>query len=174
MDDLGDMDLGVLIPDPDDNNADNMIDLDIFDTAGVWDTDVNPQGSPGEENRDPMSRAQSPNHAAGGSGSGSGPGDEFRYGQEEQGASLESLLQQPLALGYLVSTASAGPMPRWFWSSCPHLESVCPVFLKSALHLNQASVHQSSDDGFSGGSSSAAAGGRVHSLDSGYTTDVLR
>ena len=40
------------------------------------------------------------------------------------------LLQQPLALGYYVSTAPTGPLPRWFWSSCPHLHDVTPVFLK--------------------------------------------
>jgi mediator of RNA polymerase II transcription subunit 13 len=79
-------------------------------------------------------------------------------------------LQQPLALGYLVSTAKIGQMPRWFWSSCPHLENVCPVFLKSALHINQASVLHGGDDGYTPHSSS----GRVHSLDSTYTTDVLR
>ena len=40
------------------------------------------------------------------------------------------LLQQPLALGYYVSTAPTGPLPRWFWSSCHHLQDVTPVFLK--------------------------------------------
>jgi mediator of RNA polymerase II transcription subunit 13 len=95
--------------------------------------------------------------------------DQFRYGQEEPGDRIE-ILQQPLALGYLVSTARTGPMPKWFWSSCPHLEHVCPVFLKSALHINVASVLHGGDDGFTPTSSS----GRVHSLDSTYTADVLR
>ncbi len=40
------------------------------------------------------------------------------------------LLQQPLALGYYVSTAKTGPLPKWFWSTCPHLQNICPVFLK--------------------------------------------
>jgi hypothetical protein len=35
-----------------------------------------------------------------------------RYGQEEPGERLE-ILQQPLALGYLTSTAHTGTMPRW-------------------------------------------------------------
>ena len=35
-----------------------------------------------------------------------------RYGQEEPGERLE-ILQQPLALGYLTSTARTGPLPRW-------------------------------------------------------------
>ena len=90
----------------------------------------------------------------------------FRYGQEEVGARIE-ILQQPLALGYLVSTAPTGPMPRWFWSSCPHLEHVCPVFLKAALHIKVAS---GGEDGFTHQSTS----GRQHSLDSNYTSDVLR
>jgi hypothetical protein len=41
-----------------------------------------------------------------------------RYGQEEPGERLE-ILQQPLALGYLTSTAHTGTMPRW-WVHHPH------------------------------------------------------
>ena len=93
----------------------------------------------------------------------------LRYGQEEPGERLE-ILQQPLALGYLTSTARTGAMPRWFWSSAPHLESNTPVFLKSALHINCANLTLGGDDGLVPQSSS----GRVHSLDSNYTTDVLR
>ena len=95
--------------------------------------------------------------------------DQFRYGQEEPDERIE-ILQQPLALGYMVSTAKTGPMPRWFWASCPHLENTSPVFLKSALHINAASLIHGGDDGFTPQSSS----GRVHSLDSTYTADVLR
>ena len=57
-----------------------------------------------------------------------------------------------------------------FWSSAPHLESNTPVFLKSALHINCANLALGGDDGLVPQSSS----GRVHSLDSNYTTDVLR
>ena len=57
-----------------------------------------------------------------------------------------------------------------FWSSAPHLESQSPVFLKSALHINIANLALAGDDGLVPQSSS----GRVHSLDSNYTTDVLR
>jgi mediator of RNA polymerase II transcription subunit 13 len=92
----------------------------------------------------------------------------FRYGQEVPGERLE-ILQQPLALGYLASTAATGPMPRWFWASAPHLESVCPVFLKSALHINIANLAHGGDDGLGPG-----PGQSRHSLDSNYTTDVLR
>ena len=49
----------------------------------------------------------------------------------------EELKQQPLALGYYVSTAQANGLPHWFWASCPQAESQCPLFLKvlKALHL---------------------------------------
>ncbi|XP_046987073.1 mediator of RNA polymerase II transcription subunit 13 [Schistocerca americana] len=85
--------------------------------------------------------------------------------QEEVG----TLHQQPLALGYFVSTAPTGRMPRWFWASCPHLENVCPAFLKNALHLHSPAIQQNSDDILQ--QQSAVT---VHPLDSQYTTDVLR
>ncbi|XP_063216486.1 mediator of RNA polymerase II transcription subunit 13 isoform X2 [Bacillus rossius redtenbacheri] len=78
------------------------------------------------------------------------------------------LHQQPLALGFYVSTAPTGRMPRWFWASCPHLEGVCPAFLKNALLLHVPAIHQN-DDLLQ--QQSAVAG---HPLDSQYTTDVLR
>lgn len=84
--------------------------------------------------------------------------------QEEVG----TVLQQPLALGYLVSTAPTGPMPSWFWASCPHLENVCPCFLKNALHLN--TTQHGSDDLLNNQQTQVS----VHPLDSQYTTDVLR
>lgn len=42
----------------------------------------------------------------------------------------EELKQQPLALGYFVSTAKAENLPQWFWSSCPQARNQCPLFLK--------------------------------------------
>ncbi|XP_018318970.1 mediator of RNA polymerase II transcription subunit 13 isoform X4 [Agrilus planipennis] len=78
------------------------------------------------------------------------------------------LLQQPLALGYFVSTAPTGKMPKWFWASCPHLEGVCPAFLKNALHLHSPSIQQSSDELLQQSAITS------HPLDSQYTTDVLR
>lgn len=76
------------------------------------------------------------------------------------------LLQQPLALGYMVSTAPTGRMPGWFWTSCPHLEGVCPAFLKNALHLHTPNIQQED--------SLQQSAIMVHPLDSQYTTDVLR
>lgn len=43
---------------------------------------------------------------------------------------VPNLLQQPLSLGYLVSTVKAGPLPDWFWSACPQAQNQCPLFLK--------------------------------------------
>lgn len=43
---------------------------------------------------------------------------------------VTNILQQPLALGYFVSTAKAGPLPDWFWSACPQAQNQCPLFLK--------------------------------------------
>lgn len=88
-------------------------------------------------------------------------------GSEELG----SLLQQPLALGYLVSTAPPGNLPPWFWASCPHRasEDGTGVFFKSALHIHSHSVLHSLDDLLQQQSSA-----KQHPLDSQFTTDVLR
>lgn len=82
-----------------------------------------------------------------------------------------TLLQQPLALGYLVSTAPSGQLPTWFWASCPQrsTERHSGVFLKSALHLHSYNVLHNLDDLLPQQSS-----GKQHPLDSQYTTDVLR
>ena len=48
-----------------------------------------------------------------------------------------NILQQPLALGYFVSTAAAGPLPAWFWSACPQAQHQCPLFLKVHTHIHQ-------------------------------------
>ena len=50
------------------------------------------------------------------------------------------------------------------------MECSNPVFLKSALHINCANLALAGDDGLV----PQSASGRVHSLDSNYTTDVLR
>ena len=50
--------------------------------------------------------------------------------QEEEPCQL---LQQPLSLGYYVSTAKTGKLPKWFWNCCQHLEDCNPSFLKVSL-----------------------------------------
>jgi mediator of RNA polymerase II transcription subunit 13 len=62
-------------------------------------------------------------------------------------------------------------MPAWFWSSCPHLENVCPVFLKTALHIHSPAVQQNTDEVLLHQSQSSATD---HPLDSLSTADVLR
>jgi hypothetical protein len=114
---------------------------DLFKNDDCWGGGGGQPGSPSSPKRNSVSRANSPGDQL------VGQGDQFRYGQEEPGDRIE-ILQ----------------------SSCPHLEHVCPVFLKSSLHINVASVLHGGDDGFT----PASASGRVHSLDSTYTADVLR
>ena len=138
--------------------------IDLFNDVGDDNFMTGEQPDGPEPGRNDVSRNNSPGGQSKQSGS-----DQFRYGQEEPDERIE-ILQQPLALGYMVSTAKTGPMPRWFWASCPHLEQTSPVFLKSALHINVATLMHGGDDGFAPNSSS----GRVHSLDSNYTADVLR
>jgi mediator of RNA polymerase II transcription subunit 13 len=92
-------------------------------------------------------------------------------GRGEAGDEVGTLLQQPLALGYMVSTAPSGRLPSWFWSSCPQRanEKSCGVFLKSALHLHSHSVFHNVDDLLQQQSNA-----KQHPLDSQFTTDVLR
>ena len=155
--------------DPNDNDllGGELDNLDLFNDAG--DDNLGgfgqDEGGPDPNGRNDLTRGtNSPSDQNKQSGS-----DRFLYDQEEADERIE-ILQQPLALGYMVSTAKTGPMPRWFWASCPHLEKTSPVFLKSALHINVASLMHGGDDGFAPNSSN----GRVHSLDSSFTADVLR
>uniref|UniRef100_A0A8C7ZA87 Mediator of RNA polymerase II transcription subunit 13 n=1 Tax=Oryzias sinensis TaxID=183150 RepID=A0A8C7ZA87_9TELE len=79
----------------------------------------------------------------------------------------EELKQQPLALGYYVSTAQANGIPHWFWASCPQAESQCPLFLKASLH-HHISIAQSEEI------VSDKTKRAPHPLDSKTTSDVLR
>ncbi|CAF99193.1 unnamed protein product, partial [Tetraodon nigroviridis] len=79
----------------------------------------------------------------------------------------EELKQQPLALGYYVSTAPANGLPHWFWASCPQAESQCPLFLKASLH-HHISIAQSDE------LASEKTKRTPHPLDSKTTSDVLR
>lgn len=79
-----------------------------------------------------------------------------------------TVLQQPLALGYLVSTAPLGAMPGWWWAGSAHLRDACPAFLKNALHLQCAAAPHDDD------SLTQRRDHNAHPLDSTTTTDVLR
>ncbi|XP_069571315.1 mediator of RNA polymerase II transcription subunit 13-like isoform X1 [Brachyistius frenatus] len=108
-----------------------------------------------------------------GSPSGMGMGSHFQN-TRSQGERLlsrdnppEELKQQPLALGYYVSTAQANGLPHWFWASCPQAESQCPLFLKASLH-HHISITQSDE------MVSEKTKRTPHPLDSKTTSDVLR
>ncbi|CAJ1070333.1 mediator of RNA polymerase II transcription subunit 13-like isoform X5 [Xyrichtys novacula] len=108
-----------------------------------------------------------------GSPSGMGMGSHFHH-TKSQGERLlsrdsppEELKQQPLALGYYVSTAQANGLPHWFWASCPQAESQCPLFLKASLH-HHISIAQSDEV------MSDKTKWTPHPLDSKTTSDVLR
>ncbi|XP_061888240.1 mediator of RNA polymerase II transcription subunit 13-like isoform X1 [Entelurus aequoreus] len=108
-----------------------------------------------------------------GSPSGMGMGSHFQH-TRSQGERLlsrdnppEELKQQPLALGYYVSTAQANGLPHWFWASCPQAENQCPLFLKASLHHHISMVQ--SDELVADKTKRTP-----HLLDSKTTSDVLR
>lgn len=95
----------------------------------------------------------------------------------------DELIQlQPLALGYLVSTAPPGWLPEWFWTNRPSGRNEVPVHLRSSLHIHTSGVQQSDEQLLGATTTSTAAGGgsgsrnaaQSHPLDSSLTTDVLR
>ncbi|XP_066544928.1 mediator of RNA polymerase II transcription subunit 13-like isoform X2 [Amia ocellicauda] len=108
-----------------------------------------------------------------GSPSGMGGGSHFQHNRS-QGERLlsreapEELKQQPLALGYYVSTAKAEDLPQWFWASCPQAQYQCPLFLKASLH-HHISIAQT-DELISNKTTQRTP----HPLDSKTTSDVLR
>ncbi|CAG7730040.1 unnamed protein product [Allacma fusca] len=174
--DLGDEDLFLInVSDVNDmgDGIDGMQDLQLGDIFGSWEDNAPGVPSPvGSPRRDSTSQPGSPGGVgasgrqspfqSGGQGRSSGRGD--------TSDDLGTVLQQPLALGYLVSTAPIGQLPSWFWASCPQrsVEKSSGVFLKSALHLHSHSVLHNDD--LLPQQSSA----KQHPLDSQFTTDVLR
>ncbi|VDO07988.1 unnamed protein product [Rodentolepis nana] len=94
------------------------------------------------------------------------------FGIPDPQSEKPSLMQQPLALGYHISTAPVGPLPEWFWAACQQARRNNPVCLKSALHLYCTLVRVEDDAAANGGQGTASGSG--HLLDSGVTCDVLR
>ncbi|XP_023674421.2 mediator of RNA polymerase II transcription subunit 13-like isoform X1 [Paramormyrops kingsleyae] len=106
-----------------------------------------------------------------GSPCGAGPHFQHNRSQGERLLSREApeeLKQQPLALGYYVSTARAEDLPHWFWASCPQAQNQCPLFLKASLH-HHISIAQT-DELLPNKTSQRSP----HPLDSKTTSDVLR
>ncbi|KAF8363439.1 let-19 [Pristionchus pacificus] len=86
-------------------------------------------------------------------------------------APLESGVQnQPLAAGWMISTAPGGDLPDWFWSSCPSLKRRLPVHLRSSLHINESQLSKSDDIGMKKEKEQEIS----HALDSQKTDEVLR
>uniref|UniRef100_A0A182MVT7 Mediator of RNA polymerase II transcription subunit 13 n=1 Tax=Anopheles culicifacies TaxID=139723 RepID=A0A182MVT7_9DIPT len=164
---IGELDLGedlnmVIMDGDDDDDGINM--MDVFK---CWDD------LPMQQINMTHSRPSSPSQFEGNQqspdeGGSKGAGSRDGYGSQDS-EEVGLVLQQPLAIGYLVSTAPTGRMPDWFWSSCPHMENVCPVFLRTALHLHSPTILQNTDDPLQQNQSSTE-----HPLDSNITADVLR
>ncbi|XP_052757574.1 mediator of RNA polymerase II transcription subunit 13 isoform X2 [Galleria mellonella] len=147
--DMGDEDMG----------EDNMADLLIGDMfSNMW-AQNSPRNSPRRNDDDPASPACPPHHVAA-----------CHHQDDLSTEQVGTVLQQPLALGYMVSTAPLGAMPAWWWAGCTHLRDACPAFLKNALHLHTGNV-QAADD-FT--SLTQRRDHNSHPLDSQTTTDVLR
>ncbi|KAH3888577.1 hypothetical protein DPMN_012615 [Dreissena polymorpha] len=51
-----------------------------------------------------------------------------------------NLLQQPLAMGYYISTAETGPLPRWFWSACPDNEHTSVKCFKVSISVSVSEI----------------------------------
>ncbi|CAB3239260.1 unnamed protein product [Arctia plantaginis] len=146
--DMGDEEMG----------EDNMADLLIGDMFNnMW---GGPAGSPRRTDDDPATSPQAHHHHQ----------TSYHHQDENATEQVGALLQQPLALGYMVSTAPLGSMPGWWWAGCAHLRDACPAFLKNALHLHAGSL-QAADDYTS---LTQRRDNNTHPLDSQTTTDVLR
>ncbi|CAL1546108.1 unnamed protein product [Lymnaea stagnalis] len=131
-------------------------DIGLFDIFGEnFDGSANsPPGSPGISTQRQNSRIHG------------GPSASMAENQSDPQDDF-NLLQQPLAMGYYISTAPPGPLPKWFWSACPENEFVSPHVFKSALHIHESSRHDEllhKSDNRS----------KPHALDSHMTCDVLR
>lgn len=172
---------------------------DLFDTADIFGgmgSDLGPDKS------SLSARPNSPQSNSRSGGSGVGPGGLLGstsgccYGSSSNQGGPASpaeehppLQNQPLALGYYVSSAKTWPLPYWFWSKAPKYENACPSFFKAALHIHVPSA-QSRDpsDGIDKDPAAdliqtpASACGNSrdpnqrpnHPLDSTTTCDVLR
>ncbi|CAH4037111.1 unnamed protein product [Pieris brassicae] len=141
-----------------DIGEDQMTDLLITDMFQCWQGG----GSPRRDD-EPGSREGSPPGGPATAAVGA-----YARDHEPQPEQVGTVLQQPLALGYLVSTAPLGSMPAWWWAGCAHLRDACPAFLKNALHL-QCSLLPNDDYAFT-----QRRDHNAHPLDSTTTTDVLR
>uniref|UniRef100_A0A8C4WU81 Mediator of RNA polymerase II transcription subunit 13 n=1 Tax=Eptatretus burgeri TaxID=7764 RepID=A0A8C4WU81_EPTBU len=138
--------------------------MDIFLELGVDPDLVLPSlaGSPVPSPGSPVG-GQVDSHFPYSHGTGKHPSSE-RLMSTESHEEVRSIQQQPLALGYFVSTAPAGPLPSWFWAPRPQAQSQCPLFLKASLHLHVPSAQLDE----------LLHTKHSHPLDSNRTSEVLR
>jgi mediator of RNA polymerase II transcription subunit 13 len=147
----------------DDDDIGDDIGGDISDLLGIY-ANVSPKMS-----GSPVHHADSDRHALGHGVGGRDQTTAELLGADTEEMSNHSLLQQPLAVGFFVSTAPTGPMPAWFWSSCPQRENLCPTCFRAALHIHCPFAQQRDELIHNSVHSS-----RMHPLDSNLTCDVLR
>jgi hypothetical protein len=86
---------------------------------------------------------------------------ELLLNQEE----MAHLDQQPLAIGYYISTAKCGLLPKWLLQANSHLDSNSHTF-KATLHLHSPYALESDD--------MQVKNEHSHRLDSNVTYEVLR
>ncbi|KAJ4935384.1 hypothetical protein JOQ06_016920 [Pogonophryne albipinna] len=143
----------------------NPINPDGSDGMGLFDLFDNDMVDPDLINILPNSPTTSPVHSPGSHYHQGGDGTKGQSADRmESHEEALNILQQPMALGYFVSTAKTGPLPDWFWSACPQAQNQCPLFLKASLHLHVSSVQ----------SDELLHSKHSHPLDSNHTSDVLR
>ena len=108
-----------------------------FDTEGIAEDDIgdlffsfggSPANSPKNHSAPGSPAAHDDHHMFGFHDSGKVRHGSKHIDQEEM--NNHNLLQQPQAMGFYISTAQPGPLPQWFWSSCPQREGCCPICFK--------------------------------------------
>uniref|UniRef100_A0A0N5A6S5 Mediator of RNA polymerase II transcription subunit 13 n=18 Tax=Bilateria TaxID=33213 RepID=A0A0N5A6S5_PARTI len=76
---------------------------------------------------------------------------------------------QPMAIGYYISTAPTGKLPNWFWSQSPKSRDNCPVHLRNSLHIVTSNILHTDEQMLNFKNTDL-----THPLDSTATDDVLR
>uniref|UniRef100_A0A914ZAK8 Mediator of RNA polymerase II transcription subunit 13 n=1 Tax=Panagrolaimus superbus TaxID=310955 RepID=A0A914ZAK8_9BILA len=83
----------------------------------------------------------------------------------EVSSATTTIANQPIAMGFMISTAPALDAPEWFFSQCPNAKNDTPVHLRSALHISVPHVQQSDEV--------MLAMAENHPLESNKTEEVL-
>ena len=172
--------------DDDDGIFNNIFDGDIFGLGPDVGVDK-PSDFPRPSSPQSNSRGGVGGVGLGGVGGASFGSTSGYGGVSNQGTSppedAPPLQNQPLALGYYVSSAKTWPLPYWFWSKAPKYENACPSFFKAALHIHvPAAQTRDPNDADKDAADLIQTSGNArdvnqrpnHPLDSTTTCDVLR